>query len=181
MTSPLYLKNILLTGRPGCGKTTVLVRLAERLNTPRAAGFYTEERRAGGKRCGFAVRTLRGKAGTLSSIHLRSGPRVGKYRVDITAFEEIVLPELARPWNEVDVFLVDEIGKMECLSRRFVEAIERILDGPVPVVATVGRYGPEFARRVLVRPDARLIEVTPANRDALPDRILRLVADAGCG
>jgi nucleoside-triphosphatase len=35
--------NFLLSGPPGCGKTTVLRRLAERLGDLRLAGFYTQE------------------------------------------------------------------------------------------------------------------------------------------
>ena len=36
------MKNILLTGRPGCGKTTLIKRVVEELALP-AGGFYTEE------------------------------------------------------------------------------------------------------------------------------------------
>ena len=49
--------NLLITGLPGTGKTTVVMRLADRLKRVKAAGFYTEEIRTGGARNGF----VRGK------------------------------------------------------------------------------------------------------------------------
>jgi len=167
--------NILLTGRPGCGKTTLLVRLAERLAPRRLAGFYTEEIREGGRRTGFGVRTFGGAEGVLSSVRFTRGPRVGRYRVDVEGFESVAVPELERPLEEVDLFLVDEIGKMECFSRRFVEAMRRLLDAPVPLVATVARKGGGFIAEVRQRPDVALLEVTRENRDDLPRRLCRML------
>ena len=165
--------NILLTGRPGCGKTTVIVRLAECLAGRRIAGFYTQEVREGGRRTGFGVRTFGGAEGTLSSVHFTRGPRVGRYRVDVEGFEAVIAPELWTPPEQVNLFLVDEIGKMECFSRRFVAAMRRILDAPVPVVATVAMKGGGFIAEVRQRPDVALLEVTHQNRDALPRDLAR--------
>lgn len=169
-------KNILLTGRPGCGKTTLIMSLARRLSDRRVRGFYTEEIRSGGRRTGFAVRTFSGKEGTLSSVFFSHGPRVGRYRVDVESFEAIIGPELEADPKRTDVFVIDEIGKMECFSRRFVEAMQAILDGPVPVVATVAQRGSGFIAKVRARPDVTLLEVTRRDRDALPDRIARMIA-----
>ena len=43
--SPSPAKNLLLTGPPGCGKTTVVRRVIHQLSHLRLAGFYTEEMR----------------------------------------------------------------------------------------------------------------------------------------
>ncbi|OGL41722.1 MAG: hypothetical protein A2161_02540 [Candidatus Schekmanbacteria bacterium RBG_13_48_7] len=108
----------------------------------------------------------------MSSINFKNGPQVGKYKVDIQGFEQIVLPELNRKSSDVDVFLIDEIGKMECFSQKFVDAILRILDDNVPVVATVALKGNGFIAEVKSRKDIRLIEITYKNRDYIVDEIV---------
>jgi len=158
-------------GQPGCGKTTVLIRIAELLNEKRIAGFTTREIRSGGERTGFSIRTFGGVEGVLSSVRFASGPRVGRYRVDVAGFEKIVLPELVRPAVEIDLFLIDEIGKMECFSKGFVEAVGKILDSRTPLAATVALRGGGFIAETKARSDVEIIEVTRANRDALPGEI----------
>jgi nucleoside-triphosphatase len=162
---------ILLTGIPGCGKTTVVIKLAELLKGKKIAGFYTREIRSSGRRTGFLVNTFCGAEGLLSGIKLHQGPRVGKYRVNVQAFEEIVLPELTRHPENVDVFLIDEIGKMECFSRAFIQAVNTILDGAVPVAATVALKGGGFIEEVKARKDVQMVEVASEIRNALPKKL----------
>jgi nucleoside-triphosphatase len=104
---------ILLTGRPGIGKTTVIRRLADLLASPALAGFYTDEIRLAGQRQGFRVTAFSGVSEVMAHTQIRSPHRVGRYGVDVDAFERIVLPELTRP---ADALLIDEIGRMECFS-----------------------------------------------------------------
>ena len=168
---------ILLTGRPGCGKTTVIRRVAELLPGRALAGFYTEEIRVGGQRQGFAVRTFSNTTGTLAHTRTRGPCRVGRYGVDVEAFERIVLPELARP---AAVLLIDEIGKMECFSAAFVRAVRDLLNGAVPMVATVALRGPGLIAEIKSRPDAELLEVTMWARDGLPAQLAARLTSAGC-
>jgi nucleoside-triphosphatase len=156
---------ILLTGRPGIGKTTIMRRLADRLSGLAIAGFTTEEIRVGGHRQGFRVTTFAGVSDVLAHTGIRGRHRVGRYGVDVEAFERIVLPELARP---ASAFLIDEIGKMECFSDRFVRAARDILGGPRPVVATVALSGSGFLAEAKRRSDVELWDVTARNRDDLP-------------
>ena len=79
------MKALLLTGRPGIGKTTVIRRVADALQGERIAGFYTEELRSRGKRTGFRIVTLDGRARLMASIHIGSPHRVAKYGVDVSA------------------------------------------------------------------------------------------------
>ena len=165
-------KHIFLTGNPGCGKTTVIVRLAEMLRKAGvpAAGFYTEEIREQGRRVGFGIRTLDGKCGVMSHVNIRSPHRVSKYGVDEAAFERLALPALS-PTGEAKVFLIDEIGKMEAFSKNFIAAVEKLLDGNVPVMATISRHGGGAIQKIRNMVTAELITVTPANRDSLPDEL----------
>jgi nucleoside-triphosphatase len=162
------LSTTLLTGRPGVGKTTVIRRLAELLPGRAIAGFYTDEIREAGRRQGFRVTTLSGVTDVLAHARTRSPYRVGRYGVDVEAFERIALPELGR---HADVLLIDEIGKMECFSSRFVQAVREVLDGATPVVATVARSGSGFITEAKRKPDIELWEVTAQNRDTLPGQL----------
>jgi nucleoside-triphosphatase len=161
---------LLLSGPPGVGKTTVIRRAAEAVGEVRLAGFTTDELREGRTRVGFEIVTFDGRAAVMAHVSLSSPHQVGRYAVDIDAFERIALETLAL--NEpIDVYVVDEIGKMECLSLRFVRTIERLLRSGRPIVATVGVRGDGLISEVKQRPDVEVWQVTRQNRDVLPLRV----------
>jgi nucleoside-triphosphatase len=165
-------KNLLLSGQPGCGKTTAVRRLVEHLADLRLAGFFTQELRELGTRVGFeAVGLSSGRRAVLAHARSQSSHRVGRYGVEATAFAHIVEAELGRPAGEVDVFVIDEIGKMELFCPQFVEAMPRLLAGPVPVVATVAMKGGGLIAEAKARQDVRVVEVNPENRDGLPEEM----------
>ena len=57
--------NLLLTGPPGVGKTTLILRALSGL-PPVASGFITRELRQAGERVGFAVETLAGERSAMA-------------------------------------------------------------------------------------------------------------------
>jgi nucleoside-triphosphatase len=122
---PTIDKNLLHTGRPGCGKTTVLAKLAERLAGRRLAGSLTLEIKEAA-RVSFEAIRLSGRREILAHVRSHSTRRVGRYGVKVERLEPLIEEELERPESDVDVFLVDEIGKIERLSSRFVAAVRRI-------------------------------------------------------
>jgi len=168
-------KNILLTGMPGCGKTTVVRSLLGRVGRLRCAGFYTAELRDSGQRVGFEAIGLSGNKCLLAHTGFRSRHRVGRYGVDASGFDTLVIAELNRPADDVDIFVIDEIGKMELLCPSFVSTIPNLLDGPVPVVATVAKRGGGLIAKVKARKDVQLVEVSPTNRNDLPDELVAWV------
>ena len=165
-------RSILLTGRPGIGKTTVIMRLAESLQHLQVKGFYTEEIREAGRRKGFMAATFSGNSAVLAHVTVKSRQRVGRYGVDVPAFEQLVLPELTRP---ADLILIDEIGKMECFSSSFVSTVRDLLNAPTPIIATIAVSGGGFIAEVKARSDVEILEVTAANRDTLPQRLVETV------
>ena len=110
-------RNILFTGLPGCGKSTIIEKIVQRINRP-STGFFTREIRDKGRRVGFSITTLDGQQGILAHIDIRSHIRVGRYGVNIRDIEKIAVPSM-RPENDNVILVVDEIGKMECLSGLF--------------------------------------------------------------
>jgi nucleoside-triphosphatase len=81
----------------------------------------------------------------MAHVDLPGPPRVGRYGVDVAAIDAVV-DEVLAPRAGVDLHLVDEIGKMECLSPRFVRAMRALLDSGAPVVATIALRGGFIAR-----------------------------------
>ncbi|HPS79940.1 MAG TPA: nucleoside-triphosphatase, partial [Thermoanaerobaculaceae bacterium] len=95
--------------------------------------------------------------------------RVGRYGVWVEAIDALAAELVPAPG--VQLFVIDEIGGMECLSREFVRAVNRLLDAGAPLVATVALRGGGLSKTVKEHPGARLFEITPANRDGLADEL----------
>ena len=167
---------LLLTGRPGVGKTTVLQQVVAALGD-RAGGFYTREIRspAGGRRTGFELVTLSGETALLATVERKAPlarPRpFGRYQVDLDAVDSVGVPALLDALARGQVVVVDEIGPMEILSPRFQEAILVLLEGDAPIVGTIVQRPQAFADRVKAHPRVRVWTVTPQNRDELPAQI----------
>jgi nucleoside-triphosphatase len=159
--------NLLITGRPGVGKTTLVMNVVERLRgSVRLAGFTTAEvREPSRERTGFQILTIEGQQAELARAGFRSSVHVGRYGVNLEAFERLALPELAR--RDVDLIVIDEIGKMECASDRFCRSVEAALDAPANVLAALGIARLPFLQSVRRRPDVELLTLTERNRDAL--------------
>lgn len=168
---------LLLTGAPGSGKTTLVQRVASQLEDLRLAGFTTEEMRERGHRVGFRLVPFRGRARVLAHVDFTGPARVGRYGVDVAAIDAATEESLA-PDPAVDLYVIDEIGKMECFSRRFVASMRALLDSDRLVLATIARRGAGFIAEVKLRGDTEIQEVTTRSRDALPDEIVRWVRAA---
>ena len=170
---------ILLEGRPGAGKSTVARRLADRLGQDGipVSGFVTEEIRGSGRRLGFSIERFGGERGVLAHVDLPGPPRVGRYGVDLAAFERLAIPALDQA-GEDEVAIVDELGKMELASDAFRDAFAAVLDRPVPVVATVQSASHPFTDALKRRSGVETVRVTTANRDALPEALAALVRSA---
>ena len=164
---------LLLEGRPGIGKTTVarrLLRLLQEVGVP-VGGFTTAELRAGGRREGFLVEAVSGAREVLAHVDLPGPPRVGRYGVDLAAFDRVALPALRTP-RTGGVVVVDELGKMELASAAFRDAVMQLLDRDVAVVVTVHQAHHQFTDAVRLRLGIRVVRVTEATRDALPEQLM---------
>jgi nucleoside-triphosphatase len=164
-------KNILITGLPGVGKTTLIKNIGAALKGLRPVGFYTAEIREGGIRKGFELISLDGRKGLLSHTNIQGPHRVGKYKVDVKGFETFLgsIP-LLNPSTRLIV--IDEIGKMECYSDQFKNLLKAILDSEKCVIATIALKGSGIIEEIKKRKDVKLFEITRRNRDSLLSDIL---------
>jgi nucleoside-triphosphatase len=131
--------NILLTGDPGSGKSTLVQELIREMRGCRLAGIITPEIREGGKRSGFQIVDLvSGEEETLASVRFQEGPRVGRYGVNVGGVDRIVDLFLTSLPHADCVFL-DEIGKMEMFSQKFRHLSVSIFGSGKIVIAVVHR------------------------------------------
>ncbi|XP_024641065.1 cancer-related nucleoside-triphosphatase homolog isoform X2 [Medicago truncatula] len=145
-------KCFLVTGPPGVGKSTLIMRVFESLKasnpTLKVQGFYTL--RVAGERVGFEVVTLDGRTCPLASSNFSSQeshrwPNVGKYKVDVASFESLALLEL-QVREDTDLFIIDEVGKMELYSSSFFPAVLKVLESNIPILASIPV--PKFGRDI---------------------------------
>ena len=162
---------LLLTGTPGIGKTTLLRSVAAQLQQFTIGGFYTEEIREFGQRKGFRLLTFKGEQGVIAHVNFNHHYHVSKYGVDVTAIEHFADVALTYA-DEIDVYLIDEIGKMECFSQCFVSRVEALLASDKPVIATVAKKGGGLIEEAKQWPDSQLWQVTHSNRDALVTQVV---------
>jgi nucleoside-triphosphatase len=155
---------------PGSGKTTLFRRLVDKLQHLNPVGFYTAEIRKGGTRRGFSLMGLDGRSGMLAHVKFRTGFQVGKYGVDVNGFEEFFsgIPLLDPQTGPV---MIDEIGKMECLSDRFTEIIKDVLGADKQLIATIAQKGGGLIAELKKRSDAQLFRLARGNQDILFDQI----------
>ena len=166
----------LLTGRPGCGKTTLIRRLVEGLGVS-AGGFYTEEIRRGGRREGFALVTLDGRTATMASVRSPSRHRVSKYGVDLESIDEVGVPAIERATTEAALVVIDEVGKMELFSNRFRQAVLSALESGKPVLGSIMLAPHPWADAVKARPEVEVILLTEANRSQVQSDLLTRLRD----
>jgi nucleoside-triphosphatase len=117
---------------------------------------------------------LDGKSGYLAHRDIQSKFHIRRYGVSIDNVENIAVPSIAP--REGNVIILDEIGKMECFSDVFRKAALEALTFPNIVVGTITFGGDDFILGIKEREDIEIHEVTPKNRDALPDIIMKKVS-----
>jgi nucleoside-triphosphatase len=166
---------MLLTGAPGVGKTTVLIKTAEALRAQGVSvgGMISREAREGNARVGFEITDFTSnKRGWLAHVNQKSGPQVGKYRVNLQDLENIGAKAITEAVEKCAVVAVDEVGPMELYSQRFKQAVRQALDSQKLVLAVVHAKAKDpLINEAKQREDAEIFTVTLANRDGLPGKL----------
>jgi nucleoside-triphosphatase len=91
--------------------------------------------------------------------------------VHLQEFESLVLRQIDAEMTPADLYIIDEIGKMELFSERFRNKLMELLSRPSNLLATIAKKGDSFLDKIKQRDEIELTEVTKQNRDRLPQEI----------
>ncbi|MEM1535841.1 MAG: NTPase [Candidatus Pacearchaeota archaeon] len=140
---------IFISGLPGCGKTTLMLELVKELKAKnkKVAGIITKQILNNKKREGFLIEDLTSnKQEMLASIKQKEGPKVGKYRVNVNGIGKIV-EEAEKNFENADIIIIDEIGRMEFFSEAFKAMLRKLIDSDKKIIATLHRAYVEKYRK----------------------------------
>ena len=170
MTSNLK-RLIFLTGRPGVGKTSVLLRAVDILKAKgyKIGGMISREVRESGVRVGFEIVDFgTERKGWLAHVNQPTGPRVSKYRVNLTDLNTIGATSILNAVKDDDIIVVDEIGPMELFSSDFKEAVIKAVESRKIMIGTIHYWARDpLINTIKAQKDAEILEVTPENREHL--------------
>jgi len=167
---------VFVTGHPGVGKTSVLLRTVDSLKNRgyRVGGMISREVREGGLRVGFEIMDFStGQRGWLAHVNQPTGPKVSKYRVNLTDLNAIGVNSILNAAKNADIIIVDEIGPMELFSQAFREAVVQAIESKKPMLGTIHfRARDSLIDTIKAREDAEILEVTYENRGHLHTQIV---------
>jgi nucleoside-triphosphatase len=106
--------------------------------------------------------------------------RVGKYGINLDILEQIGVHaiEKAITDEDVDIIIIDEIGKMEMLSEKFCDIVIDALDSDKPIMVTLHKKSrTPLLQDIRRRDDIRILEVTAVNRNLLPYKIENIMTE----
>ena len=164
-------KNVFITGIPGVGKTTLLKKLANDLSMLVIKGFHKEKIVEEESIRGFRVVSFDNQAQILAHVFIEGPNKIDGFGVNVEGFEKFILPQLEN-LRIVDLFIFDEIGKMECLSESFCKEFANILDSKIPVIATYSHYSTFKFKDLKKRKDTIFLQMTSKNRDDIWKQVL---------
>ena len=167
---------LLLTGGPGIGKTSIVLKVVEALRTMgyRVGGMISCEVRSLGSRVGFRILDVGGgERGWLARTDQMHGPRVGKYRVNMNDLEGIGVQAILNAVENSDVVVIDEVGPMEMVSEGFAKCVRVAVGSPKIVISVVHwRLKNKLIYEIKQREDAEVFVATLGNRATLHQAIV---------
>lgn len=168
-----------VTGPPGIGKTTVLVKAAETLEKKgyKLGGMLTREVRENGMRMGFEIIDYETKKrGWLAHVHQPSGPQIGKYRVNLMDLESIGASAIQNAVTRAEIIVIDEVGPMELHSAAFKEAVNKALESGKLIIGVIHERAHDSLKEIIKKnKNAEIIQVTYANREQLHNDLIEKV------
>lgn len=174
---------------PSVGKTATLIKIVEKLEEDefRVGGMITKSvyDPKTGRKVGFQIVDWATKAEGLFAhvdfdTKFKAETEDGVFCVDVDVLEKIGVAaiENAMRTDDIDIIIIDEVGKMEMHSDRFCKIVTDCLDAPKPVIMTLHKKSRNpLLQDIRRRDDVRILEVTPVNKNLLPYKIEKILKD----
>lgn len=135
--------------------------------------MISQEVRQAGRRVGFQITNVSsGKQGWLAHIQQKTGPKLGKYRINLADLDSVGVNAIEHAVANCEVVVLDEIGPMELCSEKFKKAACKALDfSPFLIVVVHQKAVHNLVVDAKSREDAQVFTVTLENRESLPDQL----------
>jgi len=175
-------KNIILTGLPHSGKSTLLLNLLKKIHY-RENALITKEILEEDKRVGFIIQipipfdSINSTNSVIAHVDFSKKNQVGKYGVNVGEIDFWAskyldyLDKISRDYSgefSTSVNFLDEVGQMQLFSKVFKTLIQEILFSDKTSILTLSSvYNDVFTDVIRKRRDIILLEVTPENRNEL--------------
>jgi nucleoside-triphosphatase len=170
---------IVLTGAPGVGKTTALIRVARELKERgvKVGGIVSRELRTNNNmRIGFEFIDLTTNDRNVLASITGNGPKVGRYFVNVAGCR-FAAERLMNAVRNSDVIICDEIGPMELKSREFIDSAMNLLDVEKKVIVVVHQKLQHLLIDEFRNKSSLLIKLDLKNREKVNEILLdRLIA-----
>ncbi|MGB5910719.1 MAG: NTPase [Promethearchaeia archaeon] len=171
---------ILITGPPRCGKSTLISKLIEFYSKKnfKIKGFLTPEVREKSRRIGFDIAEI---SSDIRFPFARIGDskskyKLGKYSVFIDEFEKVISNLENLDFEQVDLMIIDEIGKMELFSKKFQNFIINIFQGESNIIATIGKnIKHPYNKKLFNLPNLYKYDLSFQNQQEIYQQIIDLI------
>ena len=169
---------IVLTGSPGVGKTTAVMRVVRELKERgvKVGGTVSRELKTNNTRIGFEFIDLTTNDRNGLASNTGNGHQVGKYFVNTAGCRFAA----ERPTNAVrnsDVIICDEIGPMELKSKEFTDFVKNLLYVDKKVIVIVHQKLQHLLTDEFINKSSLLINLDLENRDEVNQILFdRLIA-----
>ncbi|PJN56473.1 Nucleoside-triphosphatase THEP1 [Paenibacillus sp. GM2FR] len=176
---PLNVKTaFLLTGEPRMGKTTMIKELVHHLGPDLCGGFYTEEITNSSDRIGFKCVSVSGESVEIAHVDSPSSTRIGRYGMDVEAFEDFAVNILEDALSSKKIIVIDEMGFMQMLSASFQKIVQEIISDHRIVLGTIPVESHPEIDKIKYQKEVSIISLNEFNRDTISKTLLKDILQA---
>lgn len=170
---------VTITGPVGNLKTETLMKIIDMLreNGKEVQGLLMNEITEKGKVRGYSIYDIYSKRKVnFADAQIVSRTKIEKIGVDSKLLDEVLIPSLERARENADVIVIDEIGKLDHLSKGSQDEIEKTLKSNKPLLMTIHKKSRNpVLQEIRALEDVRVFDVTPINKNILPYRIMKVL------
>ena len=170
-----------ITGAPSAGKTYALNRVLDELrkfdDELKIGGMINEPIMVENRKVGFTVENiLTGEKECFAHKELESNKIIDSMPVDFDVLERVGVEAIKTAWDDCDIIVIDEVGKIEVECPAFVNIVKDVIESEKPLLVTLHKKSRNpLLQDIRRKDDIRILEVTKTNRNLLPFKIVRLL------